>query len=861
MKSAFFSKNLPHFIAVAAFLIIASIYSSPYLNGKRISTHDYNTYTAIAKANNDYEKEHNRLVFWNNSMFSGMPTYAVSTAKQENIFFKIYKVLIFNDATPINMIFWYLLGFYILLNILRVNPWLSMLGALMFGFSSYYFIIIAAGHFTKAMAIGFMGPILGGVLLAFERKKPWAGMFLMTFFLALQILTNHVQITYYTGLAVIIYGIFEFVWAIKEKYLPRFFKTVGILAIGFVLSLGINAAFLMTTQEYIPYSIRGKSELATKQGAGYTSGLDKDYATSWSYGIGETFTLLIPNAKGGASYSALSEDSETHAVIKNVFGKQNANEICKNMPTYFGDQAFTAGPVYVGAIVVFLFVFGLLIVRGKLKWWLLTLTIFSIVLAWGRNFEWLTHFFLDYVPGYNKFRTVSMILVIAETAMPLLAILSIAEIVKNKIDKRKLMSSFYIALGVTAFVTLIFIISPSITGLSGENKSEVRTAEMFASYFPNEAEYANAKEQFKNDFINAITQDRADLVRKDATRSLVFILLAAVLVYLLINKKLKPNLVIASLAVLVLADMWTINKRYLNDDNFVTKRKYEVPFDKTPADSFILADNDPHYRVCNLSTGATSVFNDGSTSYYHKSIGGYSGAKMRRYQEVHDSVLFREMYFSEYIIREGIKNQFEPAILQQLFDQQARTPIMDMLNTKYIIYSPEGKPIINKNALGNAWFVDSIIKVESPDEEITKLNSFSPKKEAIVEQRYNEFIKDWKNIEDSTATITLKDVAPDYVVYESKTNSEQLAVFSEIYYPHGWKVTIDGNETSHFRANYILRAMLVPAGKHEIKFEFIPEVYKKGVAISYASSIILFLMMGIGLFFENKKKKQAKLNS
>ncbi|HQB21989.1 MAG TPA: hypothetical protein PLW23_06375 [Bacteroidales bacterium] len=860
MKSAFFSKNLPHFIAVAVFLIIASIYGSPYLNGKRISTHDYNTYTAIAKANNDYQKEHDRLVFWNNNLFSGMPTYAVSTAKHA-IFLTIYKVLSFNGAIPINMIFWYLLGFYILLNILRVNPWISMLGALMFGFSSYYFIIIAAGHFTKAMAIGFMGPILGGVLLAFERKKPWAGMFLMTFFLALQILTNHVQITYYTGLAVIIYGIFELVWAIKEKYVARFFKTVGILAIGFVIALGINAVFLMTTQEYISYSIRGKSELATKQGAGYTSGLDKDYATSWSYGIDETFTLLIPNVKGGASYSALSEDSETYEIIKNNFGRQNANEICKTMPTYFGDQAFTAGPVYVGAIVVFLFVFGLLIVKGKLKWWLLTLTIFSIVLAWGRNFEWLTHLFLDYIPGYNKFRTVSMILVIAETAMPLLAILSIAEIVKNKIDKRKLLSSFYIALGVTAFVTIIFIISPSITGLSGENKSEVRTAEMFASYFPNEAEYANAKEQFKNDFILAITQDRADLVRKDATRSLVFILLAAVLVYLLINKKLKPNLVIASLAVLVLADMWTINRRYLNDDNFVSKRKYEVPFDKTPADSFILADNDLHYRVCNLSGGASSVFNDGSTSYYHKSIGGYSGAKMRRYQEVHDSVLFREMYFSEYIIREGIKNRFEPAILQQLFEQQARTPIMNMLNTKYIIYSPENKPIINKNALGNAWFVDSIIKVESPDEEIAKLNSFSPEKEAIVEQRFNEFIKDWKNIEDSTATITLKDVAPDYVVYESETNSEQLAVFSEIYYPHDWKVTIDGNEASHFRANYILRAMIVPAGKHEIKFEFISEVYKKGVIISCTSSILLFLMMGIGLFFEIRKKKQDKISS
>ena len=856
MKSNFFAKNLPHFIAVLAFLIIASIYGSPYLNGKRISTHDYNTYTAIAKANNDYEKENDRLVFWNNSMFSGMPTYAVSTAKQENIFFKIYKVLIFNDAVPINMIFWYLLGFYILLITLRLNPWLSMLGALMFGFSSYYFIIIAAGHFTKAVAIGYIGPIFAGVLLAFERKKPWAGMFLMTFFLALQILTNHVQITYYTGLSIIIYGIFELAWAIKEKYLLQFFKTVGILSIGLILAIGINAAFIMTTQEYLPYSIRGKSELANKQGDGFTSGLDKGYATSWSYGIDETFTLLIPNAKGGASQSALSEKSETYEVIKNVFGKQNAKEICKTMPTYFGDQAFTAGPVYVGAIVVFLFVFGLLIIRGKIKWWLLTLTIFSIILAWGKNFEWLTHFFLDYVPGYNKFRTVSMILVIAETAMPLLAILSIAEIIKNNFDKDKLLKNFYIALATTAIVTLAFIVKPNITGLSGESKSEIRTAEMFASYFPNEAGYDNAKEKFKIDFVTAITQDRADLVRKDATRSFVFILLAAVLVYLLINKKLKPNIVIATLAILVLVDMWTINKRYLNDDNFVPKRKYEIPFEKTPADKFILDDNNPHYRVCNVSAGCSSVFNDGSTSFYHKSIGGYSGAKMRRYQEVHDSILFKELYFTESIINQGIENRFSANELQQFYEQFARTPIMNMLNTKYIIFNPNANPIINTNSLGNAWFVDSIIKVESPDEEIEKLSSFSPEKQAIVEFRYHDLIKDWTYTEDNSAKIILKDIAPDYVIYECETNSEQLAVFSEIYYPHGWKVSIDGKEAEYFRANYILRAMLVPAGKHEIKFEFIPDVYKKGVMISYASSIILFLMMGLGLFFEIKRKRK-----
>jgi hypothetical protein len=358
MKINFVKNVLPHIIAVLLFLVIASFYSSPVLEGKKLSAHDYNVYTAISKANNDYEDKNDRLVFWNNSMFSGMPTYAVSTAKQENIFFKIYNVITLGSTIPLNLIFWYLLGFYLLMGAFKVKPWLAIIGSIAFAFSSYYFVIIIAGHFTKAIAIGFMAPILGGVYMAFDQKRPWTGMFMMSFFMALQILSNHVQITYYTGLAILIFGIFEFAWAIKDKYLVRFAKTIGILSIGLLLAVGINAAFLLTTQEYIPYSIRGKSELVVASGD-KTSGLDKSYATGWSYGIDETFTLLIPNAKGGASQTAVGEDAASYVVVEKVFGKQAADELSKGMPTYFGDQPGTSGPVYVGAFIVFLFVFGL----------------------------------------------------------------------------------------------------------------------------------------------------------------------------------------------------------------------------------------------------------------------------------------------------------------------------------------------------------------------------------------------------------------------------------------------------------------------------------------------------------------------
>lgn len=854
MNKELLKKVLPHIIAVVIFFLIALIYSKPLIEGKRLETHDFSVYMAIAKANTDYEKANDRLVFWNNSMFSGMPTYAVSVAKQENIFNKIYQIFILGGLAPMNLIFWYLLGFYILLNAFKVNPWLSIFGALAFAFSSYYFVIITAGHFTKAIAIGFMAPVIGGIYMAFEHKRPWAGMFLMTFFMALQILSNHVQITYYTGLMILIYGIYELVSAIREKYIVRFAKTIGILCIGVLLSVGINAAFILTTQEYIPYSIRGESELSSNLG-NKTSGLDKSYATQYSYGIDETFTLIIPNVKGGASMTELSENSASYQVISEIFGQASAKEIIKTMPTYFGDQIQTSGPVYVGAFVVFLFVLGLFVVKGKVKWWLLTVTIISIVLSWGRNCEFITHLFLDYFPGYNKFRTVSMILVVAETAMPLLGVLALVEIFKNKIDVKKLMNYFYIALGVTGLITMIFIIYPSINGLSGEGKNEIQTSEYFASAFPNDPQYDQAKEQFKNDFVNAIYEDRAAMVRNDAFRSLVFIILGAAVVYFIIRKKIKPNIAITLMAIVVLADMWTVNKRYLNDDNFVSKRKYEVPFEMTNADKYILSDTDKHYRVSDINPRA--VFNDGSICFYHKSIGGYSGAKMRRYQELADSILYQELYMAQYIVQYGFQNGMSDTAVQSLFDSEAKIPILDMLNTKYLIFHPDYTPIVNKNALGNAWFVKDYKLIENADEEIKALKQLHPATEAVIDRKFQEQLKGFKPAFDSLATIKLVDVAPDYVVYESDASAQQLAVFSEIYYPHGWVVTIDGKETDHFRANYVLRAMLVPAGKHTIKFEFVPILYKKGVAISYTCSIALFLMIAAGIFFEYKKRKKG----
>ncbi|HXK81626.1 MAG TPA: hypothetical protein PLO05_05675, partial [Bacteroidales bacterium] len=563
MQNYFKQQVLPHLLAVVIFFLISALYFSPVLSGKKLDMHDWKVWQAAAHEKNTYEDETGEITLWTNSMFSGMPTYLISTPKEKNVFDKVQKIITFGVGGPLFYLFYYLLGFYILLIVFKLKPWLAVPGAIGFGFSSYFFIIIAAGHVTKALAIGYMAPVIAGFYLAYDRKA-LQGMLLMSFFLALQILTNHLQIVYYTFLILLVLGIILLIEAIREKKIFQFAKTTGILVIGAVLAIGINASNIITTQEYAPYSMRGKD------------GLTKKYATDWSYGVDETLTLLIPNVKGGASGAPLSKDSESYNVIEKYYGKQNANAFIESMPVYFGAQPFTSGPVYIGAIIFFLFVLSTLIVKGKLKWWLVIVTILSIMLAWGRNFMWFTDLFFDYFPGYNKFRTVSMTLVIAEFAMPLLAFLGLREIFLNKVEPLKLKNSFYISIGIVGVVLLAFIAKPDLLGVEGEG--EYNLAEQMAQGVPNDPQYAQFRQELKSEVVNAMHTDRKVVVRADAFRSLMFVAIAAVLIFLIMKKKIKHLYAFLILAVLILTDMWVVNRRYLNNDNFVSAKKFEVPY-------------------------------------------------------------------------------------------------------------------------------------------------------------------------------------------------------------------------------------------------------------------------------------------
>lgn len=851
---------LPHLTAVIVFLVLAAIFTPPLFQGKKLATHDYSVYQSVSKEKTDFEEKHGRVVLWTNSMFGGMPTYVIATPKEKNIFNKIYHYMLFGGFIPFNYIFWYFLGFYILLQVFRLDPWLSVLGAVAFGMSSYLFIILAAGHFTKAVALGFMAPVFGGVYLAYTRRKPWAGMMLLAFFLSLQILSNHVQIVYYTFIIALIYAIFEFVNSIRQKYIVDFLKSTAILILGAFIAVAINAAFLITTNEYIPYSQRGPSELSTAK-EDRSSGLDRSYATAWSYGIDETITLLIPNAKGGSSSSALGEDSESYKAVERIFGPQAAKDVTKNMPTYFGDQPFTSGPVYVGAFIIFLFVFALMLVKGRHKWWLLTATILAIMLAWGKNFMWFTDLFFDFFPYYNKFRVVAMTLVIAEFTIPLLAVLGIRELLKTELPKEKLLNYFYIALGITGLISMIYIIAPSVGGFEGAAQSEYRLAEEFASYIP--AEQAQLKADFQSSFVSAIHADRLAMVRKDATRSLFFIIFGAAFVYLLITKKIKPHIALAGMALVTIIDMAVISKRYLTEDNFVAARHFEKPFMPSNADNYILNDKDNHHRVLNLSE---NTFNDGKTSMFHKSVGGYSAAKIRRYQELYDSIMWKEFADIRSLINTGFQNGFDENQVQELLDLRANTPVLNMLNTKYFIYHPDFKPMTNSGRFGNAWFVNQHIFVDNADQEINNMiNSGKTGSEglrmldlsstAIISRAYEKQLKSFMHTPDSNAKIELIEYAPDHLVYEFNSEKDQLTLFSEIFYPHGWKAIIDGEEYPHFRANYVLRAMIIPAGKHTVEFKFEPNSYQTGVIISYASSITLLLLILGRLFLEFRKIK------
>ena len=801
MKKINFNKFAPFLAAIVIFVIIIMVYFNPLLEGKKIKQSDISQWKGMSKEIVDFREKTGEEPLWTNSMFGGMPAYQISVQYKANLIKYIDEIFKLSLPHPAGLAFLYFIGFFILLIVLKINPWLSIAGAIAFAFSSYFFIIFEAGHNSKAHAIAYIAPVLAGIILTYRGKYMLGGL-LTALFLSLELLANHLQITYYLGMIIVAFGISEFIFHIKEKSLKSFFIASVIVLVAAFIAIGTNITNLMATYQYGKETIRGKTEL-TSEKENRTTGLDKAYATGWSYGVGESITLLIPNARGGSSAGSAGVKSETYKVLmQNNVQEESALQVINNLPLYWGDQPSTSGPVYVGAILIFLFMMGLLVVENRYRWWILAATVLSIMLAWGHNFMPLTDFFFKYVPGYNKFRSVSMTLVIAEFTIPLLAILALRKLFSDGVDKKKLIRQLAYATGITAGITLIF----ALFGGSMYNFTSSQDVQ-YKDYFPDW-------------MMAAIRADRASMLTADAWRSFIFILLAAVFLWAYLTDKLKKYQVIAILAVLVLIDLWAVDKRYVNDNDFVRKSLVNVPFQPSQADELIMKDKDPDYRVMNMTV---NPFNDASNSYFHKSIGGYHGAKLRRYQELIEHHLS--------------KNNMN---------------VYNMLNTKYFIVQGEDKQPtvqINMQAMGNAWFVNDVKLVNNADEEIGALTSFNPAETAVVDKRFEASLKGHIITKDSIGTITLKEYKPNHLRYESNTGSDQLAVFSEIYYDKGWNAYIDGKPAPYFRANYVLRAMIVPSGKHTIEYKFEPAVYRIGEKVSLASSLLLIvLLIGGGIF-------------
>jgi len=811
----------PTMVAIVVFFLIALAYFPQVLEGERIAGHDNANIRGMAREINEYNESTGDVALWTGSMFGGMPTFMIRLPYKGNVLRYLDKVLNLGPR-PVSFVFLYLIGFYILLLVLRINPWLAIAGAIAFAFSSYNFVIIAAGHNTKAIAIGYMAPILAGILLTF-RGKWLLGAALTAIALSLQIRANHLQITYYTLMMVVFLGSSQLIFAIREKQAKKLMTALGILILAALLGALSNTDRLWTTVEYSQYTMRNPSELSG-EAEDKTSGLTKSYATAWSYGIDETLSLLIPGVKGGSSAGSLTENSATYE----LFARSNpgqAREVIKQLPLYWGGQSSTMGNVYVGAIVVFLFVLGMFLADPKIKWWLFAASLLGIMLAWGSNFMGLTDFFMEHVPGYNKFRTVSMTLVIPALAMPILAVVVLNKIFSNAVPKKELLRGLKWAVGITGGLSLLLFLLPDIAG----NFVSVRDS----SYQP--------------ELADALQADRRSLLRMDALRSLIFILLAAGVLLLYERKTLKLNLAIGVMALLFLVDMWPVNKRYLNSSHFASKREAKAPFQASPADQFIMQQEGHNQRVLNLTV---AMFQDASTSYFHPSIGGYHGAKLRRYQDIMETGLQDDIG----TLYQALQTQNLPVVDSAL----STTRFLNLLNTRYIIINPNTSPIVNRHAPGNAWFVHQVKVVENADADIEAIAGLDIGSTCTIDQRYANDLPNTSYATDSTSSIVLAEYSPNRMVYRSSSEKDQFAVFSEVYYPEGWTATIDGTEKPHFRVDYLLRGMEVPAGEHEIVFEFRPESYFRGTMISRISSILLVLLALGAIVAEFRKNREPK---
>ena len=797
---------IPHIVAILLFIIASVLYFSPILQGKQIKQNDISQYIGMSKSFKEFNKNSDNETFWNDAAFGGMPTYQLGAKYPHNYIKKLDLSLRFLPR-PADYVFLYFLSFYILLLVLKVDWRYALIGSFAFGFSTYYLVILGAGHNAKAHAIAYFPLVLAGIFLVFN-KKYLLGFLLTTIAMGLELNANHFQMTYYLLFLVLVIGLVYLFYAFKNKELKQFFIAVGTMSIGVVLSLGLNATNLLATSEYAQESTRSKSVLTintdgTKKEV--TNGLDKDYITYWSYGVGESLNLFVPGLFGGSNSEPIKKDA---LIVKkmqrmfNISGKDAQQYAGQFM--YWGNQPGVSGPAYLGAVVIFLFVLGLFLVKGRLKKWILFGGGLLLILSWGKNFSLLTNLFIDYVPFYNKFRAVSSMQVIVELVVPILGILGLYNFFHNIESKEQKSKALKYTVFITAGLATLFYLSKGfLFDFVGSNDGMLI-------------------ENYGADFLNMIKDQREAIFTSDVLRTLILVLLSAGILWLYLKEKLNENVALLLIGFLIIFDLVGVDKRYLNDDNFVSARKVNVPFQLTEADNIILKDSS-HYRVLDFSA---NPFNNARTSYFHKSLGGYHAAKPKRAEDI----------FDFYVSKNNIG-------------------VINMMNVKYIIQNNNGNTVALNNPYtnGNSWFVDKVQTVQTADEEIILLDSLNLKKQAVVQFGQGEIKESYKL--DSLASIKLSLYKPNHLVYESSNANDGFAVFSEVYYKNGWNAYLNNELLPHFRVNYLLRGLPIPKGKNIIEFKFEPQVIKTGSSIALASSICFILLLLGGIFYKFNTKK------
>ncbi len=799
-----------HIFVIALFILAAVLYFSPVLQGKTILQSDIIQYTGMAKEQNDFRDRNGEEPYWTNSAFGGMPTYQLGANYPHNYIKDLDRTIRFLPR-PADYLFLYLIGFYILLCCMKVDYGLAVLGALAFGFSTYLIIILGVGHNAKAHAIAYLPVLLGGILLTFRKKYLW-GFLLTAFAMALEVNANHYQMTFYFMLLVLVLGLVFLVDAIRAGKLKHFAISTGLLILAVFLGVLANATSLMATREYAEWSTRGKTALQLDpQGNPLENrdGLDREYITQYSYGIAESLNLFIPRLFGGSNSEDLGTESETFEYLtEQGLPRTRALEFTSGLPLYWGEQPIVAAPAYVGAVVLFLFFLGVFLVKDRSRWWLLGGALLALMLSWGKNFPLLTNFMIDYFPFYDKFRAVSSVQVVLELCVPVLAVLGIRELLseqRGQEEKLKaLKAAFFIAGGLCVSL-LIFKGSFDFRGLSDDT---------YRQYFGEE-------------ILAMIRSDRESVYVSDVLRTLVFVVVAAVLLGLGIKRKLKTTSLLAALALLIVIDLVGVDRRYVNNDDFVSKRRMREPFRATGFDRQILQDSS-HFRVFDTQEG----LNGARTSYFHQSIGGYHAAKPRRMQELFDYHVYRN-----------------------------NRKVLNMLNVKYLLQPDEEgrkKALLNPDALGNAWFVEELYPVATADQEIRSLDTLDVRNSAVFNAEEFPEIRRTRFLKDTAAQIRLADYKPNHLTYEVALDHPAFAVFSEMYYPHGWNAYIDGDLAPQYRVNYTLRGLRLPEGKYQVVFRFEPEVVEEGSKITLATNILLGILLLGGIIFTVYRKKKQK---